>query len=64
MSKKKTKKSAAKRFRKSAGGKIMFARAGAGHLMSSKSRKRKRSLRKRGSLSDVEVKRVRSLLAD
>lgn len=63
MPKKKTKKAAAKRFKKSARGKILFAKAGKGHLLSSKGRKRKRNLRRKGVLADAEVKRITNLLA-
>ena len=45
MGKQKTRKAVAKRFKKTATGKIKFARPGKGHLLSSKSRKRKRHLR-------------------
>jgi large subunit ribosomal protein L35 len=62
MPKKKTKKAAVKRFKKTAGGKVTFTRAGRGHLMSSKSRKRKRSLRAGGVLSPVEAKRITKLI--
>lgn len=62
MPKKKTKKAAVKRFKKTATGKIVRHKAGAGHLMSSKSRKRKRSLRASSVLSKVETKRVIGLL--
>jgi len=63
MPKKKTNKAAAKRFRVTAGGKLMYSKAGAGHLLTSKSRKRKRSLRKAGVLCAAETKRVTHLLA-
>lgn len=63
MPKKKTNKAAAKRFRKTASGKIRYAKAGAGHLLGGKSRKRKRRLRKSGVLSKVEAKRVEGMLA-
>lgn len=62
MPKQKTSKSAAKRFKKTSGGKITYAKAGTGHLMAHKSRKRKRSLRKRGVLDPIERKRVSELL--
>ena len=62
MPKKKTNKSAAKRFRKTAGGKVKYARAGRGHLLSGKSAKRKRQLRASGVLSPAEQKRVRNML--
>jgi large subunit ribosomal protein L35 len=61
--KKKTNKAAAKRFRKTASGKIKFKRAGAGHLLSCKSRKRKRHLRKIAVLHKSELKRITGLLA-
>ena len=63
MGKAKTNKSAAKRFTKTAGGKIKYARAGAGHLLGGKTRKRKRNLRGKGVLSKVETKRVIGMLA-
>jgi len=62
MPKKKTKKSAVKRFKLTAGGKIKFRRAGSGHLLSSKSRKRKRALRKRDVLSKSMTQRVVNML--
>ncbi len=52
MPKKKTKKMTAKRVSLTASGKIKFARPGKGHLLSSKSRKRKRSLR-RGKIGEA-----------
>ncbi len=63
MPKKKTNKAAAKRFKVTATGKLVYAKAGSGHLLTSKSRKRKRSLRKPGVLSAAETKRVSRLLA-
>ncbi len=62
MPKKKTKKSAAKRFKKTGTGKIKHPKAGRGHLLSSKTRKRKRNLRSNAVLSDVEQKRIRDLI--
>jgi len=63
MPKKKTNKSAAKRFRVTPKGKVTYAKAGAGHLMSAKSRKRKRDLRSRGILSPAENRRVAEMLS-
>lgn len=63
MPKKKTNKAAAKRFKKTANGKIKYSKAGTGHLLSSKSRKRKRSLRAAGILSKPECKRITGMLA-
>lgn len=62
MGKAKTNKSAAKRFKKTAKGNYTYAKAGSGHLLSSKTRKRKRNLRKKGILSKVENKRVKELI--
>ena len=62
MPKKKTRKSVAKRFRRTASGKFKFTRAGRGHLLGSKSTKRKRSLRTTGVLHKSEAKRIQSML--
>jgi large subunit ribosomal protein L35 len=62
MAKKKTKKSAAKRFRKTAGGKITFPRPGRGHLLTSKGQKRKQDLRRRGRLSKAMTKRMLDMI--
>jgi large subunit ribosomal protein L35 len=62
MLKKKTNKAAAKRCWKTASGKIKYGRAGRGHLMSGKSRKRKRHLRKVGVLSHPEERRITAML--
>jgi large subunit ribosomal protein L35 len=63
MPKKKTNKAAAKRFKKTATGKLKYHKAGSGHLLAGKSRKRKRSLRTAGTLSKTETKRVIGMLA-
>ena len=63
MPKKKTNKSAAKRFKKTATGKLVYSKAGRRHLQGDKSRGRKRALRKSGVLSAPEAKRVTELLA-
>jgi large subunit ribosomal protein L35 len=47
---------------KTASGKVKYARAGSGHLLSSKTQKRKRDLRKKAVLSKTEEKRVSALL--
>ena len=54
----KTKKAIAKRFRLSKRGKLKFMKAGRGHLLSSKTRKRKRHLRGGGILSGADHKRI------
>lgn len=62
MPKKKTNKAAAKRFKKTATGKIKYSKAGSGHLLGGKTRKRKRALRTRAILSKPETKRVIGLI--
>ena len=62
MPKKKTNKAAAKRFRKTAKGKLKYSRAGSSHLLSSKSRKRKRKLRKRGVAAKPDQKRISGMI--
>ena len=61
MPKRKTNKAAAKRFKKTATGKIKYAKAGSGHLLGGKSRKRKRNLRSAGVLSRPETRRVSAM---
>jgi large subunit ribosomal protein L35 len=63
MPKKKTNKAAAKRFKKTATGKLKYHKAGSGHLLGGKSRKRKRKLRTAGTLSKTETKRVQGMLS-
>lgn len=63
MPKKKTNKAAAKRFKLTATGKLKYQKAGSGHLLSGKTRKRKRQLRAPGILSDAENARVKELLS-
>jgi large subunit ribosomal protein L35 len=58
MPKKKTKKMTAKRVKVTASGKLKFARPGKGHLLSSKSRKRKRNLRRGKMVNDSDLKRI------
>ena len=63
MPKKKTSKTASKRFRMTAGGRIKYGKPCKGHLLLCKSQKRKRHLRRRGVLSKTEEKRVSKLLS-
>jgi large subunit ribosomal protein L35 len=58
MPKKKTKKAAAKRFKKTASGKLKYAKAGSSHLLGCKSRKRKRNLRRKGVTVKADEKRI------
>lgn len=63
MPKQKTKKSAVKRFKLTATGKVTYHKAGSGHLLSSKSRKRKRTLRGSSVLSKPEQSRITGMLS-
>jgi len=58
----KSHRGAAKRFRKTASGKIKRRRAYAGHIMTKKSRSRKRKLRKSGLVSKADAAFIRPLL--
>ena len=62
LSQLKTKKAVAKRFKVSKTGKIKRQKAFRGHLLASKSRKRKRHLRKQGLVAKADRKTVRILL--
>jgi large subunit ribosomal protein L35 len=62
MPKMKTRKSAAKRYRVTATGKVRYKKQGMRHILSKKSTKRKRGLRHSGILSAPEQKRSRTLL--
>lgn len=61
--KQKTKKAIAKRFKLTKTGKIKRHKAGSGHLLSHKSMKRKRRLRKPGLVVGNTLKTYRILLA-
>ena len=62
MPKLKTNRAAKKRFRKTAGGKIKRGSAYRRHLLTSKSTKRKRRLRKLAYISPADEKAVLKLL--
>jgi large subunit ribosomal protein L35 len=62
MPKQKTKKSAAKRFRRTAGGRIKRSRAFKRHNLTSKSTKRKRHLDMDTLVSKADERRVREML--
>ncbi len=62
MPKKKTRKSFSKRVKVTAGGKLVFARPGKGHLLSCKSAKRKRRLRRGATVGHADQKRLKALL--
>ncbi|WKB36781.1 50S ribosomal protein L35 [Terrilactibacillus sp. S3-3] len=62
MPKMKTHKGAAKRFKKTGSGKLKRNHAFTSHMMSNKSQKQKRSLRKSGVLSSADEKRISKLI--
>lgn len=62
MPKMKTHRGAAKRFKKTATGKIKRSKAFKSHILEKKSAKRKRNLRKSGILSAADQKRMKQLL--
>jgi large subunit ribosomal protein L35 len=62
MPKMKTRRSAAKRYKMTATGKVRYKKQGLRHILTKKSAKRKRSLRKAAILSDPETKRAKVLL--
>ena len=62
MPKLKTHKGAKKRFSLTANGKIMRRKANASHLLTKKSKKRKRNLKQSTFVSDKEKKKIRDLL--
>jgi len=62
MPKMKTRKSAAKRLRVTKNGKVKYKKQGLRHILTKKSTKTKRNLRKAGILSDSEQKKVKKLL--
>jgi large subunit ribosomal protein L35 len=63
MPKMKTKSAAKKRFKLTASGKVKRASAYRSHILTSKSKKRKRNLRKGGYVAKVEEKNVKAMLA-
>ena len=62
MPKMKTNSGAGKTFRKTADGKFKRKKAFKSHILSSKSTKRKRKLRRGTLVSDSDLKRVQSML--
>lgn len=62
MPKMKSHKGAAKRYRKTASGKFKRAHAYHSHILTKKSSKRKRNLRKGAYVNTVEASKVRKLL--
>lgn len=62
MPKLKTKRSAAKRFKKTASGKLLRRKGWKGHLLEWKPPKRKRQLRKAIQVSKVDARRIARLI--
>ncbi len=62
MPKMKTRRSAAKRYKLTANGKVKYKKQGLRHILTKKSTKRKRSLRHSDILGKAETERARKLL--
>jgi len=62
MPKLKTRKSVAKRFRKTATGKIKRSKAYRGHILTKKTTKRKRALRAPGLIDRADRGRIKKML--
>jgi large subunit ribosomal protein L35 len=62
MPKMKTHRGAAKRFKKTATGKIVRSKSGKRHILTKKTTKRKRHLRKDTLVSHADEKRLKQLL--
>lgn len=62
MPKLKTKKGIKKRFKVSKNGKVKYRRAGKGHILTKKNRKRKRKLRTTGILEGADAKKIKEFL--
>jgi large subunit ribosomal protein L35 len=62
MPKIKTNRAAAKRFRKTGTGKFVYAKSHGSHILTKKTTKRKRSLRKKHLSDQTNVKMLRQLL--
>jgi large subunit ribosomal protein L35 len=62
MPKIKTNRAAAKRFKRTGSGKYMFAKSHASHILTKKTRKRKRALRQQQVLDATNLKAVKRML--
>ena len=62
MPKIKTNRAAAKRFRKTGTGKFVFSKSHASHILTKKTTKRKRSLRKSRLSDKTNIKELRRLM--
>ena len=61
MPKMKTRRAAAKRFKKTGTGKFMYRKAGSSHILTSKTRKRKRGLKKDIEISEARVRSIKRM---
>jgi large subunit ribosomal protein L35 len=62
MPKIKTNRAAAKRFRTTGSGKVKFSKANGSHILTKKTRKRKRGLRQQQIAAKTDMKEIRLLL--
>ena len=62
MPKMKTRRAAAKRYKVTATGKVMFKKQGLRHILTKKTAKRKRNLRAAGILDESEARKVKVML--
>ena len=62
MPKMKTNRGAAKRFKLTANGKVKHKKANHGHILTKKTTKRKRALRKSGTVSGADLKSIARLM--
>ncbi len=62
MPKLKTKRSAAKRFKKTGSGKFMFNKPGHSHILTKKTRKRKRNMKKDKVISETMITHIKRML--
>jgi large subunit ribosomal protein L35 len=62
MPKMKTKRGAAKRFKLTGSGKIKRSKAFTSHILTKKTTKRKRNLRKSGLVDSTDIKGIRRIL--
>lgn len=62
MPKIKTRKSAAKRYRVTGSGKVRFKKQGLRHILTKKSRDRKRNLKKPCFMNEAEVRKVKVMM--
>jgi large subunit ribosomal protein L35 len=62
MPKMKTRRGAAKRFKKTGTGKVVRAKSNKQHILTKKTTKRKRQLRKGAVVASVDAKRVKQMV--